>query len=163
MYLLNYYHDTSDASRFKQTITGMADRLGCNADHLMMCFYFESRLNPHYQTSKNGGTGLIQLSVPDIYKLGSTPFRFMKISGTEQLLFIEKYLQPHKGRMTTLIDTYMACFYQDGVATSDSFYFRMPLRYKTANRIFPLRNNNRVQKWEVDKALRRYFMKLGWE
>lgn len=161
MYLLD--HVIHDKTAFTDALTGMATRLGCDPTHLMMCFYIEARLNPAYQTSKANGTGFLQLSVNEVKKLGTTPYRLVRMLPSEQLHYTEKYLSPYSGQMATLIDTYLACFYQDGVGKSASYYFRFPTKYQTANKIFPLRNHNRIQKWQVDKALRGYFMRLGWE
>lgn len=163
MFLLDKYTDPSHARQFSVSLTGMAKRLGCNPEHLMMCFYLEARLNPKFQTSHYAGTGFLQLSMSEVKRLGITPPRLLRLSGHEQLPYFERYLTPYSGRMTTLTDTYMACFFQDGVGVSQSFYFRLPTKYSTANKIFPLRNNNRIQKWEVDKALRVYFMRMGWQ
>jgi hypothetical protein len=142
---------------------GMAIRLGTTPDFLMMCFYMESKLNPSFQTSLHRGTGLIQMSDGDIKKTGTTPQRLSTMKGSDQLLYIEKFLVPFTGQMTSLAETYFACFYPNALGMSQSYYFRFPTKYQTANRIFPLRNNNRIQKWQIDKALRGYFFKLGWE
>lgn len=163
MFLLDKYADPKTATQFYEALTGMATRLRTNPDYLMMCFYFESRLMPSFQTSHDNGTGFLQLSAGEIKKLGTTPHRLSAMGGVDQLRYIEKYLSPLKGDMTDLTETYFACFYQDGVHAPPSYYFRLPTKYKTANKIFPLRNHNRIQKWQIDKALRIYFMKLGWE
>ena len=163
MFLLSKYTDPTHATHFYEALTGMALRLHTHPDYLMMCFYLESRLNPHFQTSKHRGTGFLQLTADEIRKLGTTSHRLSMMSGEDQLQYIEKYLTPFTGQMTSLVNTYFACFYQDGVTKSPSYYFRLPTKYQTANKIFPLRNHNRIQKWQIDKALRGYFFKLGWE
>lgn len=163
MFLLNKYTDPKTATEFYKALTGMAARLRTHPDFLMMCFYFESRLNPSFQTSKHNGTGFLQLSEGEIKKLGTTPHRLAMMGGVDQLRYLEKYLAPFSGDMTSLTETYFACFYQDGVCASDGYYFRLPTKYQTANKIFPLRNLNRIQKWQIERYLTQYFMKMGWE
>ena len=162
MFLLSQY-DPANQTQFRDALMVMALRLRVRPEYLLMCFYFEARLNPHFQTSRANGTGFLQLSKAEIQSTGTTPERILRMSGADQLQFIEKYLTPYAGHMTTLIDVYMACFFQDGVEKSDSFYFRLPLKYKTAGKVFPLRNNNRIQKWEIDRYLRSYFIRMGWD
>lgn len=163
VFLLNKYTDQTHAEAFKEALLTLSDSLQCNPQHLLMCFYFESRLNPKFQTSKHRGTGFIQLTEGEIRKLGTTAVRLSSMRGDQQLQYIGKYLEPFTGKMTSLVETYFACFYQDGVGASPSYYFRLPTKYQTANKVFPLRNHNRIQKWQIDKALRIYFMRLGWQ
>jgi hypothetical protein len=163
LFLLNRYYDQTKADIFAKEILGMADRLNCSPEHLIMVLFFESSLHPHAQTANGSGTGFIQLTSSDTLKLGTTTTRLLSMDGVTQLRYIEKHLTPYKPHLNSLTELYFACFYPDGVNASDEYYFRFPTRYKTANSTFPLRNLNRIQKWEVDKALRRYFIRMGWE
>ena len=163
MFLLSRYPDQHHQITFGQSVTGLAGYLDTDPDYLMMCFYLEARLHPSFQTSKHRGTGLIQLCTSDVYKLGITPHRLAALNGADQIGVLYKYFEPYKNRLNNLADVYFACFYPDGIGKSASYYFRFPTKYINANKLFPLRNHNRIQRWQIDKSLRDYFMRMGWE
>lgn len=163
MFLLSHYPQKHHQLLFSSAVTELADYLGTQPDYLMMCFYMESHLNPSFQTSKHRGTGLIQLSTSDVLKLGITPYRMAALNGADQLKAMHKYFAPFKNRLADLADVYFACFYPDGVGKSAAYYFRFPTKYINGNKLFPLRNHNRIQRWQIDKSLRDHFMRMGWD
>lgn len=90
---------------FMEKSKAMADRLGINHEDLLKIMNFESAgLNPqaiNYQKNKQTGemepkaSGLIQF-MPDTAKdLGTSVEEIRKMSGTEQLPYVEKYLKTH--------------------------------------------------------------------
>lgn len=163
MILLDKYYHQPSVNEFAQALTDTASHLNCDPQQLLLILYLESGLHPQARTSKGSGIGFIQLTDTDAKRLGTTVTRLSDMDGITQLKYVERFLMPFKWQLSTLTEIYFACYFQDGVGQSSSFYFRLPTKYATANRIFPLRNNNRIQKWQIEKSLCDYFFKLGWK
>ena len=149
---------------FQSELDKTAKRLGCDSTHLLMTFYVESKLNPRYRTTHNkaSSAGMIAITSTDAKMLGTTVARIATMSQEQQTILIGRLIEPFTGKLTSFVDVYLACFYPDAVGMGKEYYFRFPAKYKKANDILPLRNNNRIQKWEVEKTLYDYFMRLGW-
>lgn len=93
---------------FKRKTVEVANRLGMNPDHLMAVMMFESGLNPAISNKYSGATGLIQFM--NAAGVGTTKSALKKMSGVQQLDYVEKYLSPYKGKMKNMQDAYMAVF-----------------------------------------------------
>lgn len=126
--------------------------------------FLESKLNPQARPGRNSKApaGLIQITDSDLRKSGITAWNMARLDVIDQLPYIESYLQPHTGRFSTLVDTWLACYFPDGLGRGGRFYFRLPEKYYYARRIFKTENNNRTWTERVDRNLRDYFISLGW-
>lgn len=162
MFLLDKFKPESKSEEFVKVLTKVSRELDCDAGLLLMIMYFESRLNPKARNLKRGGAGLLLIPDPDCRKIGTSANKMVQMDAVEQLVYIQKYLRPHRGRFKTLADTWYACYFPDALGRGERFWFRLPLKYREANRVFPTRSLNRVSKFEVEKALIDYFMRMGW-
>ena len=90
---------------FMEQSKAMADRLGIDHTDLMKIMHFEADgINPqaiNYQRNKETGemepkaSGLIQFMPTTAPELGTTVEEIRKMSGTEQLPYVEEYLKQH--------------------------------------------------------------------
>lgn len=109
---------------FLKGVEEMANRLEANPNHLLAVMSFET--GGSFSPSKrnllgSGATGLIQFMPETAASLGTDTDTLAKMSRTEQLAYVEKYLQPYKGKLKTLTDTYMAVLYPIAVGKGDNF------------------------------------------
>ena len=78
----------------------------------------------------------------------------------EQLKYVEIILEPYAGRISGLMDIYSIIFYPAFYGQSNNFRVNFPRKYKMANKVFPIREYNRIYRWQVEDALKEYFK--GW-
>ena len=137
----------------------MAERLQCDPEHILRVCYFESRLNPKYRltTHKFSPAGIVPISQSDALKMGTTVGRISKMSIEDQLFYVEMILQPYTGMLHSITDVYGAIFCSSLVGKTESFTIQFPRKYRTANRVFPIRNHQRISKWQIEYALEKYF------
>ena len=82
--------------QFLEKVKVLAQKLNCNYQDLIAVMISESGLNPAVSNKRTNATGLIQF-MPDTAKsLGTTVEQLKKMSGEEQLAFVEKYLKTQK-------------------------------------------------------------------
>lgn len=93
---------------FKRKVVEVAGRLGMNPDHLMAVMMFESGLDPSATNPSSNATGLIQFM--NAAGVGTTKKALRGMKGVQQLDYVEKYLNPYKGKMKNIQDAYMAVF-----------------------------------------------------
>jgi hypothetical protein len=107
---------------FKNSVVGIAARLGCDPSHLMAAMAFETgeSFSPSIQNPKSKATGLIQFMPTTALDLGTTIDALAKMSALDQLKYVEKYLTPYANRMRSLSDMYMAVLYPKCVEKVDS-------------------------------------------
>lgn len=104
--------------QFRVSVRGIAGRLGCAPDDLMTCMAWESGRS--FSPSKknlagSGATGLIQFMPSTAAALETTTAALAAMTAEQQLVYVEKYFQPYKGRLSTLADLYMAILWPAGV------------------------------------------------
>jgi len=99
----------------------VATYLGIQADWLAAAMSFESRLNPAAVNSMSGATGLIQFMPSTARNLGTTTEALKGMTFTQQLEYVKRYFEAHKGQMHNLQDVYLVIFYpaEVGKAPSD--------------------------------------------
>lgn len=131
--------------------------------HLVMVMYFESKLNPQKENPSSSAVGLIQFLRSTATNLGTTRARLLKMTATEQLEYVHKYLIPFRGRMNTFLDTYFAVFYPKAMGKADNWKFPFPAATVRANHWFDINNDGKIEVWEVREKLRDWFQKQGLE
>ena len=83
-------------SGFMEQSKAMSDRLGIKHEDLLKIMNFESAgIDPSAVNEKSGASGLIQFMPNTATELGTSVEEIRKMSGTEQLPYVEKYLQGH--------------------------------------------------------------------
>jgi hypothetical protein len=101
----------SDA--FKNKLMQVAQSLGISVDWLATVMSFETAgtFSPSIQNpGPTKATGLIQFTSPTATTLGTSLDALKSMSDVKQLDYVYKYLEPHKGHMRNLDDTYLAVF-----------------------------------------------------
>lgn len=96
----------------------MCERLGCQINDMMTCIAWESgrTFSPSVKNmAGSGATGLIQFMPTTAMGLGTTVGALAQMTFEEQLVYVEKYFQPYKGRLHSLADVYMAILWPAGV------------------------------------------------
>lgn len=69
----------------------------------------------------SGATGLIQFMPQVAVGLGTTVDDLARLSAEDQLNFVWKYFAPHKGRIRSLADGYMAILWPAAIGKPDDF------------------------------------------
>jgi peptidoglycan hydrolase-like protein with peptidoglycan-binding domain len=98
------------SAAFKTKVIGIANDLGVNVDYLMACMAWESGYSfSASMANKSGSTavGLIQMIDSTARGLGTTRAALTAMTPEQQLTYVEKYLTPFKGHMSTLQDMYL--------------------------------------------------------
>jgi peptidoglycan hydrolase-like protein with peptidoglycan-binding domain len=92
---------------FIDAVEQMAERLGTKAEYVLAAMSFETggRFDPSVQNGI-GATGLIQFLRSTAQGLGTTTDKLAKMSAVAQLVFVEKYFEPFKGKLGTLEAVY---------------------------------------------------------
>jgi peptidoglycan hydrolase-like protein with peptidoglycan-binding domain len=92
---------------FIDAVEKMAERLGTQPQYLLAAMSFETggRFDPSIQNGI-GATGLIQFLRSTAQNLGTTTDKLAKMSAVAQLVFVEKYFEPFKGKLGSLEAVY---------------------------------------------------------
>ena len=88
---------------FAGKVKQIAARLSVNPDHLMAIMWSESRLDPSARNPRGGAVGLIQFMPATAEGLGTTAEKLLKMTGEEQLDYVELFFRPYAGRSQTSI------------------------------------------------------------
>ena len=91
----------SKVSAFKETsfingVKAVAKKINCNYKDLLAVMNAESGLNPHAVNKNGGATGLIQFMPKTAERLGTSTDELLQMSATEQLTYVEKFLENAK-------------------------------------------------------------------
>jgi len=109
---------------FRTRVRAIAARLGINPDWLMACMAFETgrTFSPTIRNAAGSGAiGLIQFMPSTASALGTSVEALADLSATSQLVYVEKYFKPSRGRMRSLEDVYMAILWPGGIGKADEF------------------------------------------
>lgn len=109
---------------FRDGVRRMGARLGINPDYLMACMAFETgrTFDPAIRNAAgSGAVGLIQFMPSTAAALGTSPEALAEMTAPQQLIFVERYFEPHKGRLRTLSDVYMAILWPGAIGKPEGF------------------------------------------
>lgn len=109
---------------FRDRVRWMAEDLQLEANDLMACMAWESGRSFRADVKNmagSGATGLIQFMPATARSLGTTVEALAAMTAEDQLNFVWKYFKPHKGRLTSLADIYMAILWPAAVGKADDF------------------------------------------
>jgi hypothetical protein len=101
---------------FRAKVFAMAVRLGMpeqeGANWLMAVMAFETiyTFSPSKKNPNSTATGLIQFMADTARGLGTSTSALSRMSAETQLDWVYRYLRPYTGRMTRLVDVYLAVF-----------------------------------------------------
>ncbi len=112
------------APEFRAQVRDISARLGVNPDWLMACMAFETgrTFSPSIRNAVgSGAVGLIQFMPSTASVMGTSVEALAAMSATSQLVFVEKYFRPNRGRLCSLGDVYMAILWPGGIGKADEF------------------------------------------
>jgi hypothetical protein len=140
---------------FRAKVRRIADNLGCDPSWLMACMAFETgeTFSPSVKNPNSSATGLIQFMTGEnswAVSHGYTRESLSAMTAEEQLDVVAEYFAPHKGRILTLSDCYMAILYPAAVSWSgDAVIFGAGSKAYLANKGLDLDHNNAISKDEA--------------
>ena len=113
-----------DDQSFRESVSAAAKRLGVSEDDLYAVMAFETggTFNPAEKNKAgSGATGLIQFMPSTAEGLGTTTDELAKMSRTEQMKYVEKFLSNKGISGKGLSDVYMAVLFPAAVGKPDDF------------------------------------------
>jgi len=103
-------------------IEEVALRLRMDPGWLANAINYESRFDPSIRNKKgSGATGLIQFMGFTAKRLGTTTDALAKMGAVEQMDWVEKYFEPHAGKLNSQSDIYAAIFFPLAVGSGPGF------------------------------------------
>jgi peptidoglycan hydrolase-like protein with peptidoglycan-binding domain len=95
-----------------KALVDAANWIGINPDWLASAISFESGFSPSIENAAgSGAVGLIQFMPSTAVGLGTSTAALKQMTFTQQLEYVKKYFEPHRGQLHSLEDTYLAIFY----------------------------------------------------
>lgn len=141
---------SENRTAFAAALLETAHRLGIMPGWLMVVFYIETaasrtgKIDHRVMNPATGATGLIQFMPRTAVALGTTTAALAQMSNVEQLGWVEKYLNPYRGRMKSLTDVYLAVFFPAAIGKPDNWVLQAPgMSAQTVARFNPLYDVNR--------------------
>lgn len=104
--------------QFRDKVRIVARNLQTDPSRLMSVMAFETgrTFSAHIKNAAgSGAVGLIQFMPQTAGSLGTTTDKLAVMSAVQQLDYVEKYLKPFKGRLSTVADLYMAVLWPAAV------------------------------------------------
>lgn len=148
------------SKEFCDMIMDIAVDLELPADYLMTCIAFESgrSFSPWIKNmAGSGATGLIQFMPSTAIALGTTVEALSKMTAEQQLHYVHKYFLPHKGKLLTLEDVYMAILWPKAVGKPDDYVLfdklNKPTTYRQ-NAGLDFNKDGKITKWEATSRVR---------
>jgi hypothetical protein len=122
---------------FLTKVKNICVELMCDPSQLMAIMAFETgeTFSPSIANRLSGAVGLLQFLAPTAKALGTSTDELAKMDAVAQLKFVQKYLQPFRGRIANFEDLVAALEYPAAVgAPSDYVIYRSPTAAYEANR-----------------------------
>lgn len=155
---------TQAQPEFNAKVKDIADKLGADPEHLMQAMSFETggTFDPAEKNKAgSGATGLIQFMPATAKELLGTETakeaidKLSKMSATEQLDYVEKYLKPYKGKLKSLDDVYMAILYPKAIGKDSDFeLFKKGTEAYWKNRGLDINEDGAITKGEAVSKVR---------
>lgn len=105
-------HTTDIDDRFFPELRMVARDLGADSLDILKVIYAESGAYATAYNPNGGASGLLQFMPATLQNLGwtGTTATFRRLTATEQLAFVRRYLQPYRGKLSTVAAVYVATF-----------------------------------------------------
>lgn len=93
---------------FLRSVEGMSQRLGAQPEHIMAAMSFETggEFSSDVRNPRSSATGLIQFMDSTAQGMGTTTADLARMTPTEQLTYVERYFEPHRGHLGSLESVY---------------------------------------------------------
>ena len=154
------------SNEFKSKVIGIAKNLDMNPNHLMAVIAFETgeTFSPSVKNAAgSSAVGLIQFMKPTAKSLGTTTKRLSDMTAEDQLDYVEQYLAPYKGRLSSLEDAYMAVLYPIAIGQPNDFplFLSGTVAY-TQNSKLDQNDDGTITKFEAAAGPRRKLERGAW-
>ena len=106
---------------FETELKRVCDSLRVRQADLLRVMSKESGVDPRIRNTRSGATGLIQFMPSTARKLGTSVDALRRMTASEQMVYVEKYFEPYKGRLNSLDDLYTVVFYPAALGQPDNF------------------------------------------
>lgn len=137
---------------FLAKLKAVASSLSVNYEWLVAVMWNESRLRPYAKNSKSGAFGLIQFMPSTMASMGISEALLRSKTATDQLQYVQKYLQPYKGKIKDVYDLYAAVFFPVLIGKPVSYVLETSRLSASliakSNPLFDLDKNSRITKLE---------------
>ncbi|WP_293372446.1 transglycosylase SLT domain-containing protein [Nevskia sp.] len=151
------------SSDFKRKVQEIGAELDLSPDFLMACMAFESgeTFSPDIRNAAgSGATGLIQFMPSTAKGLGTSTDALARMTAVTQLDFVRKYFLPHKGRLRTLEDVYMAILYPKAIGLDvNAALFSVGTKVYEQNKGFDRDVDGDITPAEISSKLRAAYQK----
>ncbi|HEY5933167.1 MAG TPA: peptidoglycan-binding protein [Kofleriaceae bacterium] len=146
----------SSEPEFLPKLERICARLGTETEWLVNVMMMESSLDPARKNPNSTATGLIQFMARTARGLGTTVGALRRMSATRQLDYVERYLEPFAGRLSSQAAVY-ASIAAGRVGSSDrSVFFRRGSREYRANRVWDQNRDGAITQGELGRLAGRY-------
>lgn len=132
---------------FTKNLSKVANNIGTDSQNLMTVFKHESGFNPQAINPKTKAVGLIQFMPATAAGLGTSTQELLKMSGNEQLPYVEKYFKPHSGKLNSVEDLYMVTFLPAALNKPDNFVIGV-----APGKVGPRGENSNESIWELNRG-----------
>lgn len=156
----NLFKILSEHPQFWPELLAAAERLKTQPAWLLNVMATESLFDPAARNSLPGqsASGLLQFVENTALRLGTTTTNIRQMNPVQQLLFVEMYFAPFRGRLNSMADIYMAVFrgfIVDGkgeTVISPLSNSRKEQRIYKLNKWLDLNNDQKITKGELALA-----------
>lgn len=153
-----------DATLFAEKVRMLANRLEVEPEWLMSVMHAESKFNPAVPNARgSGAVGLIQFMPETARTLGTSTELLKNMTPTEQLLYVEKYMnlvRSKYGNLNNLTQVYLAILFPKALSGDECFvlYAKPSAQYKQ-NAILDENGDGSVTVGDIDKRMQRLYPK----
>lgn len=102
-------------------VRDISQKLGIVPEWLMQVFMNESSMNHRAVNPITKATGLIQFMPATAANLGTSIEALKTMSNVQQLFYVQKYLQPYRGKINSYQDLYFAIFFPLAINKADNW------------------------------------------
>lgn len=149
--------DVQGDTEFLNAVDNTANMLGVTSDQLLAVMDFETigSFDPAEKSGTSSATGLIQFIESTAGDLGTTTEELAKMTRTEQMVYVNRYLSRFQGRIKNTGDIYMAVHWPRAVGKNDSYVmYRRGSDNYSANQSLDTNNDGTVTRGEALQRLR---------
>jgi len=115
--------DVQQDTGFMASVETVSSNLGIPSEDLLRAMHFETggTFSTSIKNPTGSATGLIQIIESTAKSLGTSTAELAKMTREEQMVYVEKYLTPYKGRMKDFGDIYMAIHLPVAIGKSNDY------------------------------------------
>lgn len=146
--------------QFVQKVKEMSTRLGIKPEWLLAVMKNESGMSTSIRNPNGGATGLIQFMPATARALGTTTEALAKMSGVEQLAYVEKFFSGAAGKFKSGTDLYLHNFWPAALGKGDDYKIG-GAEVARVNKSFDLNKDGQITAGEFRQYYRTRFPELA--